>query len=99
MRCYHLMFWRQTRHDDAVSGPPRRHLSPWWAMVRGMRAYGVAITLIWTMCACTVLAVFAVAVRGLWLHVGLAAGALVELGLSAVALRFLSRASVRGRYV
>jgi hypothetical protein len=76
----------------------RRKLSPWWAMVSGMRAYGVAITVVWTMCSCTILAVLAVAVTGLWLHVGLAAGAVLELALSVLTLRFLSRASVRGRF-
>jgi hypothetical protein len=67
-------------------------------MISGMRAYGVAITVIWAMCACTVLAVLAAAVDGTWLHVGLAAGAVLELALSAVTLRFLNRASVRGRF-
>jgi len=67
-------------------------------MISGMRAYGVAITVVWAMCACTVLLVLAVVVSGTWLHVGLAAGAVAELALSAVTLRYLSRASVRGRF-
>lgn len=76
----------------------RGGLSPWWAMISGMRAYGVAVTVIWAMCSCTVLAVLAVTVTGLWLHLGFAAGALLELALSVLTLRFLSRASVRGRF-
>lgn len=76
----------------------KQSLSPWWAMVSGMRAYGVAVTVIWAMCACTVLVVLAFAVPGTWLHVGFGAGALLELVLSAITLRFLSRASVRGRF-
>jgi hypothetical protein len=63
-----------------------------------MRAYGVAITVVWTMCACSVLLVLAVAVSGPWLRLGFATGALVELVLSGLTLRFLSRASVRGRF-
>lgn len=31
-----------------------RGRSPWWQMISGMRAYGVAITVVWAMCACTV---------------------------------------------
>ena len=76
----------------------RRRLSPWWQMISGMRAYGVAITVVWAMCASTVLLVLAVAVRGTWLHVGFAAGAGLELALSVVTLRFLAKASVRGRF-
>jgi hypothetical protein len=67
-------------------------------MVSGMRAYGVAITVVWAMCACTILVVLAVAASGMWLRVGFGGGALVEMALSAGTLRFLSRASVRGRF-
>jgi hypothetical protein len=67
-------------------------------MISGMRAYGVAITVVWAMCACTVLAVLAVIASSTWLHVGFGVGALVELTLSVLTLRFLSRASVRGRF-
>jgi hypothetical protein len=67
-------------------------------MWSGMRAYGVSITVIWAMCACSVLAVLAVAVPGTWAHIGFAGGAVLELLLSAATLRFLSRASVRGRF-
>ena len=63
-----------------------------------MRAYGVSITVIWAMCACTVLMVLAFAVPGTWFHVGFAVGAVMELLLSAATLRLLSRASVRGRF-
>src|SRR3954451_4885993 len=66
-------------------------------MISGMRAYGVAVTVIWAMCAGTVLAVLAVTVSGTWLHLGFAAAAVLELALSALTLRFLSRGSVRGR--
>ena len=76
---------------------PRRR-SVWWQMVSGMRAYGVAITVIWAMCACTVLAVLAFAVPGSWSHVGFGAAALAELALSALTLRFLNKASNRGRF-
>ena len=76
----------------------RRPLSPWWQMISGMRAYGVAVTVVWAMCASTLLLVLAVAVGGTWQHVGFAAGAVLELALSALTLRFLSRASVRGRF-
>src|SRR3954447_22502106 len=75
-----------------------RRDSVWWQMMSGMRAYGVAITVIWTMCACTVLAVLAVVVPGKWMQVGFGAGAVGELVLSALTLRFLTRASVRGRF-
>ena len=53
---------------------------------------------IWAMCACTVLLVLAVVATGAWLHAGFAAGAVLELAVSAITLRFLSRASVRGRF-
>jgi len=75
-----------------------RRDSVWWQMVSGMRAYGVAITVIWTMCACTVLAVLALVTPGTWLDLGFGAGAIGELVLSALTLRFLTRASVRGRF-
>jgi hypothetical protein len=75
-----------------------RELSPWWQMISGMRAYGVALTVIWTMCACTVLLVLAAVANGTWLHVGFAVGAVLELALSAITLRSLSRASARGRF-
>jgi hypothetical protein len=78
--------------------PDRRKLSPWWQMISGMRAYSVAISVVWAMCACTVLLVLAVAVSGTWLHVAFAGGAVLELALSAATLRFLSRESVRGRF-
>jgi hypothetical protein len=67
-------------------------------MISGMRAYGVAITVVWAMCACTVLLVLAVSVPGAWFHVGFGAGAVLELVLSLLTLRFLGRASVRGRF-
>lgn len=76
----------------------RRASSVWWQMISGMRAYGVAITVIWAMCACTILLVLAVAVSGTWLHIGFGAGAVLELLLSALTLRFLSKASIRGRF-
>ena len=75
-----------------------RRNSVWWQMISGMRAYGVAITVVWAMCSCTILAVLAVVVRGTWLHLSLGAGAVVELGLSVLTLRFLARSSVRGRF-
>lgn len=75
----------------------RRRLSPWWQMVSGMRAYGVAITVVWAMCACTVLLVLALSTDQTAYRVAFAAGAVLELALSAATLRFLSRASVRGR--
>lgn len=85
-----------------MSETPRRRdsrrLSPWWQMISGMRAYGVAITVVWAMCACTVLLVLAVAAGTTVLRVSFALGAVVELALSALTLRFLSRASVRGRF-
>jgi len=67
-------------------------------MISGMRAYGVAITVVWAMCACTLLLILAIASHALWLRVGFAVGALAELALSAVTLRFLAKASVRGRF-
>jgi hypothetical protein len=72
--------------------------SAWLGMWRGMRAYGVAITVIWTMSATSVLVVFAVAASALWLRVLLGAGAVLELCLSAVTLAFLIRASNAGRF-
>ena len=81
-----------------MSGEPRRQLSPWWQMISGMRAYGVAITVVWAMCACTVLLVLAASIGGPWTHVVFATAAVLELLLSIVTLRFLARASVRGRF-
>ena len=75
-----------------------RRMSPWWQMISGMRAYGVAITVVWAMCACSVLLVLAVTAGSVWLHLGFGAGAGAELVLSVLTLRFLSRASVRGRF-
>lgn len=75
-----------------------RSQSVWWQMWSGMRAYGVSVTVVWAMCACTVLVVLACAVPGTWSHVGFGVGAVLELLLSAATLRFLSRASVRGRF-
>lgn len=72
--------------------------SVWWQMISGMRAYGVAITVIWTLSVTTVLVVLAIVVPGVWLRLGFSAGALGELALSIVTLRFLTRASVRGRF-
>ncbi|MHB8341315.1 MAG: hypothetical protein ACYDB7_09095 [Mycobacteriales bacterium] len=63
-----------------------------------MRAYGVAITVIWAMCACTVLVILAFAIPGMWPHVVFGASAVAELGLSALTLRFLIRASIAGRF-
>jgi len=86
----------------APTGHPERmafhRKSVWWQMLSGMRAYGVAITVVWAMCACTVLTVLAVVVRGAWLQLGFGAGAVGELVLSVLTLRFLTRASVRGRF-
>lgn len=84
--------------DDCRVPTDRRRASPWFQMVSGMRAYSVAITVVWTMCAATVLVVLAISVRGTWFHFGFAAGAVIEVALSALTLRFLSRASVRGRF-
>jgi hypothetical protein len=67
-------------------------------MIRGMPAYGVAITVVWAMCACTVLLILAVTTGGVWPRVGFGAGALAELTLSVLTLRFLTRASIRGRF-
>lgn len=70
----------------------------WAHMWRGMRAYGVAITFIWTACSTSVLAVFAVAVTSWWLHVVLGLGVVLELACSALTLSFLIRASNAGRF-
>jgi membrane protein YdbS with pleckstrin-like domain len=70
----------------------------WLHMWRGMRAYGVAITVIWTMAAFAVLAAFAVAADRWWLHVAFAVGALLEIAVSALTLRYLVRASNAGRF-
>lgn len=67
-------------------------------MWSGMRAYGVSITVVWAMCACTVLLVLAIAVPGVWWRIGFAGGAVLELSLSIATLKFLTRASVRGRF-
>ena len=75
-----------------------RHRSVWWQMISGMRAYAVAVTVVWAMCACAVLALLAVTVPGLWSHLGFSAAAVGELALSALTLRFLKKASVRGRF-
>lgn len=65
---------------------------------RGMRAYGVALTVIWTACSTSLLVVFAVAVGLWWLHVLLGVGAVLELALCVLTLRFLIRASNAGRF-
>ena len=75
-----------------------RRDSVWWQMISGMRAYGVAVTVVWAMCACTVLVVLAAIASNAWLHLAFGAGAFGELILSALTLRFLSRTSVRGRF-
>jgi hypothetical protein len=78
--------------------PDRDRPSVWWELVIGMRAYGVAITVVWAMCACTVLVMLAIVVPGNWSHVGFGGGAVLELALSVLTLRFLVRASVRGHF-
>jgi hypothetical protein len=72
--------------------------SAWLGMWRGMRAYGVAITVIWTMSAVSVLAVLTAAASDLWLKAAFGAGAVLELCLSALTLAFLIRASNAGRF-
>jgi hypothetical protein len=67
-------------------------------MWRGLRPYGVALTVIWTAASVSVLAVFAVAEAGLWLHIAFAVGAVLELCLCVLTLRFLVRASNAGRF-
>jgi len=66
-------------------------------MWRGLRAYGVALTVIWTACATSVLAVLAVVAGTWWLHLVCSLGAAVELVLSALTLRWLIRSSNQGR--
>jgi hypothetical protein len=75
-----------------------RRASVWWQMISGMRAYGVAITVIWAMSATWVLAVFAVAASRPWLHAVFGGAAVAELALSALTLSFLRRASEAGRF-
>ena len=84
--------------DDRWVKSEHQEPSVWWQMISGMRAYGVAITVVWAMCASTVLLILAIVARGFWSHAGFATGAVLELVLSALTLRFLSRASVRGRF-
>src|SRR3954464_14468096 len=84
--------------DDQTMTEERRRTSVWWQMYSGMRAYGVAITVIWAMCACMVLLILAFAAGNVWGHVGFGAGAVLELLLSGLTLRFLTRASVRGQF-
>jgi hypothetical protein len=67
-------------------------------MISGMRAYGVAITVIWALSATSVLAVLAVVMSGAWLHVAFGGCALLELALSALTLSFLIRGSNAGRF-
>ena len=70
----------------------------WAHMWRGMRAYGVALMVIWTLSATSLLAVFAVAVTTWWLHVVLGVSAVLELTASVLTLAFLIRASNAGRF-
>jgi hypothetical protein len=70
----------------------------WAHMWRGMRAYGVALTVIWAACATSLLAVFAVAVSTWWLHLVLGLGAVLELTFSVLTLGFLVRSSNAGRF-
>jgi hypothetical protein len=79
-----------------VSRKPQR--SVWWQMISGMRAYGVAITVIWAMSATTLLVILAIAVPGIWLHAAFGGGAVLELAFSALTLAFLRRASEAGRF-
>jgi hypothetical protein len=72
--------------------------SAWAHMYRGLRAYGVAITVIWTMCTFSVLSALAVAADRWWLHVVFVVGAVLELICAALTLRFLIRASTAGRF-
>jgi len=76
----------------------RRPISPWWAMWSGMRAYGVAITTIWTLSATTVLVVLAAASSRPWMRVTFGAGAAVELVLSGLTFWFLHRLNNAGRF-
>ena len=76
----------------------QRSQSVWWQMWSGMRAYGVAITLIWTAAATTLLVVLAIAIPGAWLHVAFGGGAVLELGFSALTLLSIQRASRSGRF-
>jgi len=73
-------------------------LSPWWQMVSGMRAYAVAITVIWAAAASTVLVVLAVAASRPWWRLAFGGGAVLEVGFSALTLLFLLRASNAGRF-
>ncbi|MBV9485252.1 MAG: hypothetical protein JO246_04275 [Frankiaceae bacterium] len=76
-----------------------RHVNDAWLhMWRGMRAYGVAITVIWAMCAFSVLSAFAIAADRWWLRGLLAGGALLEVAVSVLTLRYLVRASNAGRF-
>jgi hypothetical protein len=78
--------------------PDRDRPSVWWDLLLGMRAYGVAITVVWAMSAFTVLGLLAIVIPGPWSHLGFGGGAVAELGLSLLTLRFLRRASVRGHF-
>jgi hypothetical protein len=67
-------------------------------MISGMRAYGVAITLIWTLSATSILIVLAVAASGVWLHAAFGGAAVLELICSALTFWFLQRVNRAGRF-
>jgi hypothetical protein len=66
-------------------------------MWSGMRAYGVAITLIWTLSSVTVLFVLSAASRG-GARLAFGGGALLEIGCAAATYWFLQRVNRAGRF-
>lgn len=71
--------------------------SVWWQMLSGMRAYGIAITVLWTLAASTILVILAATVSETWQAAALGGGAFIELIAAGLTLRLLSRASLSGR--
>jgi hypothetical protein len=76
----------------------RTETSVCWQMISGMRAYGVAITVIWTLSATTVLVVLALAVSGVWLHVAFGGAAVLELLCAALTFWVLLRVNRAGHF-
>lgn len=83
---------------DDGSKAAQRSASVWWQMWSGMRAYGVAVTLIWALSATSLLVVLAFVIPGVWMHAAFGGAAVLELAFSALTLAFLRRRSQAGRF-
>ena len=74
-----------------------RWLYLWRPMIVGMRAYGIAVGVVWVLSATSVLTIFAVVASGTWLHVLLGGAAILELALSGLTFAVMRRLLRSGR--